>query len=303
VRIGVSENSRHDVADVREGARWMVERAAAAREAGLDSLFVGDHHASPGPYYQNVPILARMLAEWGDAPAGCLFLMPLWNPVLLAEQVGTLASIHKGRFIIQAALGGGAGEYDALGANIRHRPSLFEESLDIIQRLFNGETVSADHRFTFKDAVINPRPPERVEFWSASSGDPAIDRAARLMDGWLAWTPHTYEEAAERLALYNERCTIYNRTPAAVAIRRDIFVAADEDEAEAVRKRTGSGYRGGFDPRALVIGTIPQVAEGFRAYAELGFTDVIVRHVIDDQPMVLASLARLKEVRAMVIYA
>lgn len=48
----------------------MIERAAAARRSGLHSLFVGDHHATANPYYQNVPILGRLLAEWGDAPAG-----------------------------------------------------------------------------------------------------------------------------------------------------------------------------------------------------------------------------------------
>jgi len=303
MRIGVSENSRHEVDDPRTGARWMIERAAAAHEADLDSLFVGDHHVTAGPYYQNVPILARMLAEWGDRPAGCLFLFPLWNPVLLAEQVGTLASIHSGRFIIQAALGGGADEYSGLGANIRHRPSLFEEGLDIVRRLLAGETVSSSHRYRFENARVSPRPVEPVEFWSASTGDPAIDRGARTMEGWLAWTPYTYEEAAERLALYNERCTIHGRTPTAVAIRRDIFVAANAAEAEEIRKHTREGYRGGFNPDSLVIGTIPEVATAFRRLAELGFTDVIVRHVVDDQPMVLASLARLKEVRAMVIDA
>lgn len=303
MRIGVSENSRHDVDDPRTGARWMIERAAAARESDLDSLFVGDHHVTPYPYYQNIPIFARMLAEWGDAPAGCLFLMPLWNPVLLAEQVGTLASIHTGRFIIQAALGDVEAEFEGLGVNRRTRPSAFEESISIVRRLLAGETVSSDGRFTFANARVNPRPAEPVEFWSASTGDPAVDRGARLMDGWLAWTPYTYDEAAERLAFYNERCTIYNRTPTAVAIRRDIFVGVNESEAEMVRERTRQGYRGGFNPESLVIGTIPEVAADFRRYAELGFTDVIVRHVVDDQPMVLASLARLKEVRAMVLDA
>ena len=43
--------------DARVGARWMVERASAAAAVGLDSLFVGDHHNVPVPYYQNVPIL------------------------------------------------------------------------------------------------------------------------------------------------------------------------------------------------------------------------------------------------------
>src|SRR3970040_800616 len=105
MKVGISLTSAHQVSDVREGARWMIERAAAARDAGLDSLFVGTHPALPLPYYQNVPMLGRLLAEWDARPAGCLFLFPLWNPVLLAEQVGTLASIHPGRFIVQCAPG------------------------------------------------------------------------------------------------------------------------------------------------------------------------------------------------------
>jgi len=47
----------------------MIERAAAARRAALDFLFVGDQHVSPTPYYQNSPMLGRLLAEWGEAPA------------------------------------------------------------------------------------------------------------------------------------------------------------------------------------------------------------------------------------------
>jgi alkanesulfonate monooxygenase SsuD/methylene tetrahydromethanopterin reductase-like flavin-dependent oxidoreductase (luciferase family) len=85
----------------------MIERAAAAHRAGLDSLFVGDQHVSPTPYYQNTPMLGRLLAEWGEAPAECLFLLPLWHPVLVAEQIGTLAAIVQGPFIMHA---GSAGE-------------------------------------------------------------------------------------------------------------------------------------------------------------------------------------------------
>jgi hypothetical protein len=39
------------------------------------------------------------------------------------------------------------------------------------------------------------------------------------------------------------------------------------------------------------------VTEAFGALGVMGYTDVIVRHVIDDQPRVLASLGRLAEVR------
>ena len=64
MRVGISLTSAHAGVEDRTGARWMIERAAAANRAGLDSLFIGDHHSTPTPYYQNVPMLGRLLAEW-----------------------------------------------------------------------------------------------------------------------------------------------------------------------------------------------------------------------------------------------
>lgn len=298
MRVGTSLTSSYRTDDVRKGARDMVERAAAAREAGLDSLFVGDHHATPQPYYQNVPIMGRMLAEWGDAPSGCLFLLPLWNPVLLAEQVGTLASIAQGPFIIQCSLGDDERQFAAMGASRKTRPSAFEESLDAIRRLLAGETVSSDGRFRFRDARVNPLPPEPVDIWIGSVGEPAMDRTARMAEGWLAAPALTPPAAQQALAYYQERCTVHGREPKAVAVRRDIFVAGSEDEAERIQEAT-KGYRG-FDPDALVCGTIETVAGKFRDLGEMGFTDVIVRHMVPEQELVLQSMARLKEVRAMV---
>src|SRR4030095_12906799 len=120
--------------------------AAARRRAVLASLSLGDHHSTGTPYYQNVPMLGRLLAEWGDRPAGCLFLLPMWNPVLVAEQVGALASIARGRFISQCGLGDGQPQFAAMGAEIKQRPSAFEEALGIIQRLLRGDTVSGGRR-------------------------------------------------------------------------------------------------------------------------------------------------------------
>ena len=297
MRIGISLTSGRTVSDPRAGARWMVERTAAARQAGLDSLFVGDHHATPGPYYQNVPIMGRLLAEWGAAPAGCLFLLPLWNPVLIAEQVGTLAAIAQGRFIFQCGLGDDAKQFAAMGSDIRFRPSAFEESFDLVQRLLRGETVSASGRFRLERARVALRPAEPVEYWIGASADVAIDRAARIADGWLASPGQTPEMARRQVELYRERCAKHGRSPAAVAIRRDIFVGATPEAAEAVAgpivKR---GYRG-FDPAALVWGSVEQVTEKFRALAAMGYTDVIVRHLTDEQTDVLGSLERLAAVR------
>lgn len=121
MRIGISVNSSHPGVDARTGARWMIERVKAASDAGLDSLFVGDHHNTGANYYQNTPMLGRLLAEWQGPTAGALFLLPLWHPVLLAEQVATLASIHSGRFVLQCGMGQGRKQSNKTTALAFHR--------------------------------------------------------------------------------------------------------------------------------------------------------------------------------------
>ena len=297
MRVGVSLTSAHTVDDPRQGARFMIERAAAARQAELDSLFVGDHHATPGKYYQNVPMLGRLLAEWSDKPAGCLFLLPLWNPVLIAEQVGTLAAIMLGRFIFQCGLGEDDAQFRAMGAQLKSRVAAFEESLSALRRLFAGETVTASGIFSFDSARLALKPAEPVDVWIGATAAPAIDRAARLGDAWLASPGLTLDVAREKIAYYRERCKARGRTPNAIAIRRDVYVGESEADAKAtLDAAVAKGYRG-FDPKALVAGTVTQVVERFRALAAMGFTDVIVRHLTTDHAKVLASFARLGEVR------
>ncbi len=277
----------------------MIERAAAAHRAGLDSLFfLGDHHVSPTPYYQNTPMLGRLLAEWGEAPAGCLFLLPLWNPVLAAEQIGTLASIAQGPFIMQCGLGYGEAQFAAMGANIKTHPSAFEESLCIVRHLLAGETVSSSRRFRVTKASIALRPAEPVQVWIGASAPPAIDRAARMADGWIAGPGLTRDKARAQADFYRDRCAAYGKQPAAIALRRDIFVGESSADAQPVLQQALSkGYRG-IPAEALIAGSIDEVAAQFRMFGELGYTDIIVRHLTNDQQKVLGSLERLETVRA-----
>jgi alkanesulfonate monooxygenase SsuD/methylene tetrahydromethanopterin reductase-like flavin-dependent oxidoreductase (luciferase family) len=275
----------------------MIERAAAARRAGLDSLFIGDQHVSPTPYYQNTPMLGRLLAEWGEASAGCLFLLPLWHPVLVAEQIGTLAAIAQGRFIMQCGLGWGEDRFAAMGTSIRTRPSAFEESLDIVRRLLAGETVSSSGRFRMAEASLALRPAEPVEVWIGASAPPAIDRAARLAEGWIASPGLTFEEGRTQADLYRERCAAYGKEPGAVVLRRDIYVGESSSEAQAVFQQALSrGYRG-IPAEALIAGSVDEVAERFRSFTKIGYTEISVRHLTNDQPKVLGSLERLAAVR------
>lgn len=243
-------------------------------------------------------MLGRLLAEWGEAPAGCLFLLPLWHPVLVAEQIGTLAAIAQGRFIMQCGLGWGETRFAAMGANIRTRPSAFEEALDIIRHLLVGETVSSARRFRITQASLALRPGEPVEVWIGASAAPAIDRAARLAEGWIASPGLTFEEARSQADFYRERCAAYGKEPGAIVLRRDIYVGQSSSESQAILQYALSQSYRGIPAEALIAGSVDDVAGQFRTFGEIGYTDILVRHLTNDQPKVLGSLERLAAVRA-----
>ncbi len=299
MRIGISVSSSFRVDDPRRAARWMVERTRAARGAGLDSLFVGDHHVTPTPYLQNTAILGRMLAEWGGAPCGALYLLPLWHPVLLAEQVATLASIAQGRFVLQCGLGGDRRQSAGMGVDMAHRAAMFETSLSALHDLWRGEEVTLDRFWPVQRARISPLPPEPVEVWVGALADVAIDRAARLADGWLAAPGLSPEQAGDAAARYREACARHGRTPAATAIRRDVLIGAtSRDARRAAAPYVAGGYRG-FPESALLVGSPAEVAERIADLRERGYTDVIVRNISADQDVALSTIERLADVRAL----
>lgn len=297
MEIGTSLRSGYTPPDARTGARWMVERARAAADAGLDSLFVGDHHNVPVPYYQNTAILGRVLAEWDERPAGALFLLPLWHPVLVAEQVGTLAAIAQGPFVLQCAIGGGADQFGAFGLRESQRVTRFEAALDVIRRLCAGEEVTTTAPWPIERARIAPIPPSPLTVWIGAAADAGIDRAARLGDGFLIGPEATPAEVPHLVDRYREACTRHDRPIGRIAVRRDVHVGADPADAARVSDPVvARGYRG-FDRAALVTGGPDEVTHAFAALGAAGCDAVIVRHLADEQHEVLASYARLASVR------
>jgi alkanesulfonate monooxygenase SsuD/methylene tetrahydromethanopterin reductase-like flavin-dependent oxidoreductase (luciferase family) len=260
-----------------EGPRSVLSQAQAAARAGLDTLTLGDHHSTgPAGYLQNVPMLGRILAEWTDRPIGCLFLVPLWHPVLMAEQIGTLAAISHGPFIVQAALGGGAAQFRAMGADLGQRATRFEEGIRVVQALLRGETVDSEAH-AINGARIAPLPPEGSEWWFGGGVPKAIDRAARLGGSWYGNADLTAETAARAIDIYREACARHNHRPARIPLRKDVFIAENQREAEKVGDTlVNAGYRG-FAREAVSYGGPDSVAEQLAVFADMGFTDIIIR--------------------------
>ena len=297
MKVGISVTSALPGPDVREGPRQMLARTSAAAKAGLSSLFVGDHHATRSPYFQNVPMIARMMAEWDDRDVGALFLLPMWNPVLAAEQIATLACMTTGKFIMQCGLGHGEAAFKAMGTEQKYRVPAFEQSIEVMQALWRGEQVSLDGHWTFQNARISPLPPQNVEVWIGASADVAIDRAARIGDVWLAGPGLVAEPAKRQLDVYLTALSRHNKAvPRTIAIRRDVYVAESSAEAAKLKEKIETeGYRG-FNPEALVIGDAESIAEQFSIYGDMGYTDIIVRNLHSEYDHAISSTERLATV-------
>ena len=97
--------------------RENLEQVRTARDAGFDLICAGQHYLSD-PYQMpaTFPLLARLASEAGDMHlAATVILVPLHNPVDLAESVATMDAATGGRFIFGIGLGYREEEYTAFG--------------------------------------------------------------------------------------------------------------------------------------------------------------------------------------------
>lgn len=296
MRIGISLSSSRSGTNHAAGARSIVARAAAANASGLDSVSLGDRHAMATPYYQNIPMLGRLMADVDVVrPVGCLFLLPLWHPVLVAEQVATLATMSDAPFIIQTGIGSGQQQFDAVGAALETRGVALEESIRVIKALLAGETVSSEP-FGIVDASISPLPPCGVEWWIGAGVDRALERAATLGDAWYTSPSFTPQQLERPMRTYESFCQAAGSSPRTV-MRKDVLVLVDGDRARAAGAEIlGRGYRG-MKLEQLVIGGIDDAVEQLSAFADMDVADVIIRCMSEDDSVAIETIECLGEVR------
>ena len=215
------------------------EQVRAARDAGFDLICAGQHFLS-APYQQpaTLPFLARMAAESGDMEiAAAVILVPLHNPVDLAETVATMDAICDGRFIFGVGLGYRDEEFEAFGVKRGERVGRLREGLEVIRRLwlddeveFRGKYYTVPKSTPVTRPIQKPHPP----IWVAANNDVAIRRAARWGYPWLV-NPHaTMATIARQTAVYRAELEGAGKpTPPAMPMFREMYVAENSAAAFA----------------------------------------------------------------------
>ena len=219
----------------------LVQQVRAARDLGFDCALAGQHYLSyPVQILQPTPLLGRLAAEAGDMRLGTgIVLLPLQHPVDMAEQIATLDQITGGRFIFGVGLGYEDEEFSAFGLRVSDRVGRFEESLEIIKRLWTEDEV----RFEGKHFALHARPSAwpvqkpHPPVWIAANGHGPVRRAARLGDVWFG-NPHArYSTLAEQMDIYEAALAEYGTPrPEEIVVSREVFVAESREEALRVAR-------------------------------------------------------------------
>ena len=114
-----------------------------------------------------------------------IYLAALRDPFTAARAVAAASVFTGGRIRCGVSAGWIKEEYDLLGIDFRTRGRRLDETIEVMRKLWTGESV--DHEgefFSFRNALASPKPPEPVRVWSGGASKAAMRRAARN-DGWL----------------------------------------------------------------------------------------------------------------------
>ena len=213
------------------------EQVRAARDAGFSLIATGQHYlAAPYQMSTSFTLLSRLAADAGDMQiAATVILVPLHNPVELAESVSTLDAITNGKFVFGVGLGYRDEEYSAFGVQRGERAGRMNEAMDLIKRLwsedeveFNGKYYTVPKTKISTRPVQNPHPP----IWVAANNDVAIRRAARWGYPWLI-NPHaTVPMVADQWTKYKSALDEFgNPVPDDLPMMREMYVAEDRETA------------------------------------------------------------------------
>src|SRR5581483_11581486 len=125
------------------------------------SLWFPHHYlTAPLQMLQIAPMMAFLAAEAkGMAIGPNILILPLLNPVHVAEEAATLDVLTGGKYIMGVGLGYRAPEFDSFGIPLSERAPRFNEAIRVMRRLWTEERVTFEGRFwSVKDHVIGLKP-------------------------------------------------------------------------------------------------------------------------------------------------
>ncbi|MDQ4055390.1 MAG: TIGR03557 family F420-dependent LLM class oxidoreductase [Actinomycetota bacterium] len=175
----------------------LLVQARAAEQAGFEALWISDHFHPWNDEQGQSPFVWSMIgaiSQVCDLPVTTAVTCPTMrtHPVVIAQAAATSAVLLEGRFVL------GLGTGEALNESVlgevwpEHdiRLEMLEEAVELIRRLWSGDTVSSRGRhYQVSNARIYTRPDQPPPIYVSAFGPAAVESAARIADGYIGTAP------------------------------------------------------------------------------------------------------------------
>lgn len=162
----------------------MLEEINIAEELGFESAWLTEHHFLSDGYCPSLLVTAAAIAARTRKiliGTGVL-LLPLHNPIKVAEDAAVVDLISGGRLILGLGLGYRKEEFEGFGASLKERRGRMEEGIEILQKSWADEPFSFQGRYyQYENINVTPKPVQKpIPIWIGAFTEPAIRRAARI---------------------------------------------------------------------------------------------------------------------------
>jgi alkanesulfonate monooxygenase SsuD/methylene tetrahydromethanopterin reductase-like flavin-dependent oxidoreductase (luciferase family) len=220
-------------------AEW-VDTVRELEELGYDGVQTVEHHfQADGHLPSPLLVLAAAAAVTERLRLTTnILLVPLYNPVKLAEDVAVLDQLSSGRVTLGVAPGYVRDEFEGLMVPYAERFTRFEEALDIMQLAWTSDAFSHEGaHYTIPRTRLSPRPVQQdphPPIRYGVSGPKLLRRAARRGAVLAASPRHTERELSEQFAAYDAHCEQFGFAPAERPIMRGVFIAKTREQAVEV---------------------------------------------------------------------
>lgn len=252
MRVGIYAGPSFPGSDALPAAtalEYATRLAVAAQENGLDGVFVGQHYLV-GPeiqIFQPLVILPYLIAHCPQLYVGtCIYLLPLHNPVDVAEQVAAIDVMTNGRFLFGIGQGYLAAEFQAFGIEPATRTARLTENIRALRTLWRDDEASFDGRFyRFEKVRLSVRPLRREGpplMLAADTVRSATHVPARGCDLWLVSPRHSRAFLNEAVPAFRASLTAHCLPFRGLPMARDLWIADSKQEAAAQIAPYFEGY-------------------------------------------------------------
>jgi alkanesulfonate monooxygenase SsuD/methylene tetrahydromethanopterin reductase-like flavin-dependent oxidoreductase (luciferase family) len=255
----------------------LVEWARRAEARGFSTLATIDRIVYPT--YDSLTSLA--LAAGATSRIGLftdILLAPIYPPVWLAKATASLHAASGGRLTLGLGVGGRSDDFAAMDRPMQRRGRLMDETLDLLDRAWAGETVTGDEF----GVVPDPAAGHPVPILVGGNTDAVIRRTVRYGAGWTAGGGGP-DMAAPMMAKVRDAWREAGREgePRFAAL---VYFGLSDEEASRASLRRYYGFLGDWVD-AIVASAVrtPQAARDIaRAFTDIGMTEVVFDPTVAD---------------------